>query len=103
MKINHCHIAYIPSRDEIGAFDVDPVTNKPGVYIDRKDEILLAASAWVLGGSVGKNLSKDLPPVLRWLKKLVRSRKTSESKRTVSFHDGVRIEFTVRVFEGGEV
>jgi hypothetical protein len=100
MKLKDAHTAYIPSRDEIGTFDVDPVTKKPGPFVTRTDEILLAASGWVLRASAG-NLEKNLPPVLRWLKKLVRSRKVGDAKRVVEFHDGVRIEFTVRVTSVG--
>ena len=99
MKIKDAHITYIPSRDVVGAFDVDAVTKKPGLFVDRTDETLLAASAWVLQAQVGKSLAKDLPPVLRWLKKLTRSRKTAGAKRVVEFHDGVRLEFTVRVLD----
>ena len=99
MKIKDAHIAYVPNRDVVGAFDVDAVTKKPGLFVDRTDETLLAASAWVLQAQVGKSLAKDLPPVLRWLKKLTRSKKTAGAKRVVEFHDGVRLEFTVRVLD----
>ena len=40
MKIKDAHIAYIPSRDVVGAFDVDAVTKKPGLFVDRSDETL---------------------------------------------------------------
>jgi hypothetical protein len=102
MKIQDAHSAYVPTRDEIGTFNVDPVTRKPGVFVNRTDEILLASSGWVLRASVG-TVAQDLPPVWKFFKKLLRIKSTNAvAKRSVQFHDGVTIEFTVRVIDGGK-
>jgi hypothetical protein len=102
MKLQDCHSAYIPTRDAIGTFVVDPVTKRPGVFVARTDEILLAASGWVLRACAGK-VAQDLPPVWKFFKKLLRIKSTSAvAKRAVFFHDGVTIEFTVRVIDGGK-
>jgi hypothetical protein len=75
------------------------VTRRPGVFVIRTDEILLAASGWVLRASAGK-VVQDLPPVWKFFKRLLRIKTTNAvAKRTVSFHDGVTIEFTVRVID----
>jgi hypothetical protein len=101
MRLKDAHTAYIPTRDEIGTFDVDPVTKKAGLFVTRTDEVLLAASAWVLRTSAGA-VVENQPPVLRWLKKVLRIRTTAQAKRSVKFHDGALIEFTVRVVDGGK-
>jgi hypothetical protein len=102
VKLQDCHSAYIPSRDEIGTFAVDAVTKNAGPFVTRTDEILLAASGWVLRASAGK-VAQDLPPVWKFFKRLLRIKTTNAvAKRTVAFHDGVTIEFTVRVIDGGK-
>ena len=102
MKLQDCHSAYIPTRDQIGTFNVDPVTKRAGTFVDRTDEILLAASGWVLRARVG-NVAQDLPPVWKFVKRLLRIKSTTaQAKRTVVFHDGVSIEFTARVIDGGK-
>lgn len=102
MKLQDCHSAYIPTRDEIGTFAVDPVTRRAGAFVTRTDEILLAASGWVLRASAGK-IAQDLPIGLKFIKKILRIKSTrADAKRTVTFHDGVTIEFVVRVIDGGK-
>lgn len=100
MKIQHTHIAYLKSRDLIGSASIDPVTRRPGGFVDRTTEALLATSAWVLRSPLRKNLVDDLPPVLRWIKKLLPGEQcVSRATRSTIFQDGVRVEFTVKVFQ----
>lgn len=101
MKLQDCHSAYIPTRDEIGTFAVDPVRpTTAGAFVSRTDEILLAASSWVLRTATSK-VVKDLPPMWRFLHKVLRIKKATGATRRITFHDGTTIEFTVRVVEGG--